>query len=141
MKQRAPFQNMIINGLIDQSKKFNPFRVLLLFHILLYVVIILDIPIIRQVIAFLYLSFVPGFVILKFLKLTETMLAEKLLFIVGLSLAFLMFTGLLINEIFFALSISMPLSSIHLLISLSFLTLFLSIVAYRKDLNAKSETK
>ena len=98
--------------------------------------IILDIPIIRQIVAFLYLSFVPGFVLLKLLKPTGTMIVEKLLLIVGLSLAFLMFAGLLINELFFALSISMPLSSTPLLISLSFLTLFLSIVAYRQDLTA-----
>ncbi len=114
----------------------KPFLVVLLFHILLYIVIILDIPIIRQIVAFLYLSFVPGFVLIKLLKLTGIILVEKLLLIVGLSLAFLMFAGLLINELFFALSISMPLSSTPLLISLSFLMLFLSIAAYRRDISS-----
>jgi uncharacterized membrane protein len=96
-------------------------------------VIILDIPIVRQIVAFLYLSFVPGFVLLKLLKPTGTMLVEKLLLIVGLSLAFLMFAGFLINELLFALHISTPLTSTPLLISLSSLTLVLSVVAYRKD--------
>ena len=109
---------------------------MLLFHILLYIVIILDIPIIRQIVAFLYLSFVPGFVLIKLLKLSGTMLVEKLLLIVGLSLAFLMFAGLLINELFFALNISMPLSSTPLLIFLSFLMLFLSIAAFRQDISS-----
>ena len=83
----------------------KPFLVVLLFHILLYIVIILDIPILRQIVAFCYLTFVPGFLILKLLKPTRTMLVEKLLLTVGLSLAFLMFAGLLINELFFALNI------------------------------------
>ena len=114
---------------------FKPFLVVLLFHIILYIVIILDIPIFRQIIAFCYLTFVPGFLILKLLKPTRTMLVEKLLFTVGLSLAFLMFVGLLINELFFALNILEPLSSIYLLISFSCLTLFLSVIAYHQDLN------
>ena len=110
--------------------------VVLLFHLLLYVVVIFNIFVIRQIVVFIYLSFIPGFVLLKLLKLTETMIVEKILLIVGLSLAFLMFTGLLINELFFALGISMPLLSTPLLISLSFLTLVLSFIAYRQDLTA-----
>jgi uncharacterized membrane protein len=112
------------------------FQVVLLFHILLYVVIILDIPLIRQIVVFLYLSFVPGFIILKLLKLAGTMIVEKLLLIIGLSLAFLMFAGLSINQLFFALRVSMPLSFTPLLISLSFLTLVLSVVTYRQGLTA-----
>jgi len=114
----------------------KPFLVVLLFHILLYFVIILDIPIVRQIVVFCYLTFVPGFLILKLLKPTRTVLVEKLLFTVGLSLAFLMFVGLLINQLFFTLNILEPLSSIYLLISFSCLTLFLSLIAFCQDLNA-----
>jgi uncharacterized membrane protein len=81
----------------------KPLLVVLLFHLLLYAVVILNVPIIRQIVVFIYLSFIPGFVLLKLLKLTETMLVEKILFMVGLSLAFLMFVGLLINQLFLAL--------------------------------------
>ena len=123
---------MIINKLFSQFI-LNPFRALLLFHVLLYIVVILDIPVVRQIVAFSYLSFVPGFVILKLLKPTGITAVKKFLLIVGLSLAFLMFVGLLVNQNFL-LGISMPLSSIPLLISLSFLTLFLSFAAFRKDL-------
>jgi uncharacterized membrane protein len=114
----------------------KPFLVVILFHILLYFVIILDIPIVRQIVVFCYLTFVPGFLILKLLKPTRTVLVEKLLFTVGLSLAFLMFVGLLINQLFFTLNILEPLSSIYLLISFSCLTLFLSLIAFCQDLNA-----
>jgi uncharacterized membrane protein len=112
----------------------KPLLALVLFHILLYAVIILNIPIIKQIIVFIYLSFIPGVALLRLLNLNRTMIIEKILFTVGLSLAFLMFVGLIINELFFALHISMPLTSTPLLISLSFLTLVLSIVAYRQDL-------
>ena len=109
---------------------------LLLFHLLLYMVVILNISVMRQITVFIYLSLIPGFVLLKLLKLTETLLLEKILLIVGLSLAFLMFAGFIINGLFFALGISMPLTFTPLLISLSFLTLTLSFIAYRKDLTA-----
>lgn len=113
----------------------KPLLAVFLFHILLYVVIILNIPIIRQIIAFIYLSFVPGIALLKLLKLDRTVLVERILLMVGLSLAFLMFAGLLINESFLV-GISMPLTSTPLLICLSLSTLVLSIVAYRQDLTA-----
>jgi uncharacterized membrane protein len=112
----------------------QPLLFLLLFHLLLYVVVLLNIPVIRQIAVFIFLSFIPGFVLLKLLKLTETFIVKKILFAVGLSLAFLMLTGLLINELFFALGISTPLLSTPLLISISFLTLVLSFIAYRQDL-------
>jgi uncharacterized membrane protein len=112
----------------------KPLLAIILFHLLLYVVVILNIPVIRQIIVFIYLTFIPGFILLKFLKLTNTMIVEKILFAVGLSLAFLMIIGLLINEIFFAVGISTPLLSTPLLITLSALTLVMSIVAFRQDL-------
>jgi uncharacterized membrane protein len=41
-------------------------------HLLLYIAIGLNIFLFRQVIVFFYLSFIPGFVLLKILKLKET---------------------------------------------------------------------
>ena len=54
----------------------------------------LQIPIIRQLIGFIYLSFVPGILILRILKLHKLGNIETLLYTVGLSIATLMFTGL-----------------------------------------------
>ncbi len=47
-----------------------------------------DIVVARQVVGFLYLTFIPGFVILKLLKQDDLGLAETALFSVGLSIAF-----------------------------------------------------
>lgn len=48
--------------------------------------------------AFIYLSFVPGFVLLRIVKLNETNLVDTVLSSVGLGMAFSMFIGLPINE-------------------------------------------
>jgi uncharacterized membrane protein len=101
---------------------------------MLYIAIGLNIFVFRQITVFVYLSFIPGFVLLKILRLKETSVVDSVLFSVGLSIAFLMFVGLLINESYLALGISQPLSTIPLTIILSFLTLILYFVGYRQDL-------
>ena len=53
----------------------------------------LQIPILRQFIGFIYLTFIPGILILCVLKLHKLGNIETLLYTVGLSLASLMFTG------------------------------------------------
>jgi uncharacterized membrane protein len=104
-------------------------------HLLLYVTVGLNIPILRQIIVFIYLSFIPGFVLLKILRLKETSVVDTILFSVGLSIAFLMFVGLLVNELFPILGVLQPLSTIPLEITLSLLTLILFVVGYRQDLS------
>ena len=51
-------------------------------------------PIIRQFVGFIYLTFVPGIIILRILRLRKLGNIETLLYTVGLSIATLMFTGL-----------------------------------------------
>lgn len=106
-----------------------------LVHLLMYVAIWLDIPIFRQIIVFVYLSFIPGFVLRKILRLKETSILEIVLFSVGLSIAFLMFVGLLINELYLAFGISRPLSTNPLTVILSSLTLILFFFGYRQNLS------
>lgn len=103
-------------------------------HILTYLAIGLDLPIFRQIIVFIYLTFVPGFVLLKFLKLKDTKFVDTLLFSVGLSIAFLMFVGFFINELFLFFGFSLFFSTIALEITLSLLTLILFFIGYRRDL-------
>jgi uncharacterized membrane protein len=80
------------------------------------IVIFFDIPVARQVIPFLYLTFVPGFVIVKILRMGELNGLETVLFSVGLSIAFLMLGGFLINLFGPLIGISQPLSLIPLMI-------------------------
>ena len=104
-------------------------------HLLLYIAIGLNIFVFRQIMVFVYLSFIPGFVLLKILNLKETSVVDTVLFSAGLSIAFLMFIGLLINESYITLGIPQPLSTTPLTIVLSFITLILFFCGYRRDLS------
>ena len=109
---------------------------ILLFHLLLYSVVVLNIPILRQFVVFIYLSFIPGLLIFKLLHLGGLSLVEQLLLSVGLSIAFLMFVGLLINSLFSALNISFTsFFSAPLLGILTILTLLLTLISFRKTSN------
>jgi uncharacterized membrane protein len=103
-------------------------------HILAILAISLNLPYFRQIIVFIYLTFFPGFILLKFLKLTKTKIVDLILFSVGISLAFLMFVGFLINEFLLSAGISRPLSTTPIEIILSTLTFSLYLIGYRRDL-------
>ena len=89
-------------------------------QIIVNVFILLDVPIVRQFIGFIYLTLVPGYIIIKMLKLNVFDKLETVLFSIGLSIAFLMFIGLLVNEFGLLLTIPQPLSLISLMISLKY---------------------
>jgi len=101
--------------------------------LLLVAVIFLNIPVIRAIIVFAYLSFVPGFVILKTFKLKELSLLNTFLISVGLSIVASMFVGLLVNTLYVILGLSQPLSIIPLTAAMSTFTLIIFFVSYRRD--------
>lgn len=95
------------------------FLVLLALQFIFDVSLYFDIPIVRQVLGFFYLTFVPGIIILTFLKLEKLDLVEKTLLSVGLSVAFSMFFGLFINTLCPIIGLSQPLSTKILVVSLN----------------------
>jgi uncharacterized membrane protein len=99
---------------------------------LAYTVILLNIPIFRELIVFIYLSFIPGLVILRLFKLKETSFLETVLFSVGLSIAFVMFMSLLVNEVCLLLGFSQSLSTTPLMIAISVFTLTGFFIEYRR---------
>lgn len=92
--------------------------------------ILLDIPILRQVSGFIFLTFVPGFLFLSMLKLNRLGTAEKLILSVGLSIAFTMLFGWAFNDSAFALGDTKPLVTNTLLISLSTAIIIMAVIAY-----------
>lgn len=108
----------------------------------------LKIPIIRQLIGFVYLSFVPGILIIRLLKLNNLKNTEVLLYSVGLSLFTLMLIGLLLNT-FGHYFIPNPISTISLILAISFVVIMLSYLCYKFDrklistyeIKEKSDTK
>ena len=97
--------------------------------------IILDIPFVRQVLGFLFLTLLPGLLILQILKLNKIGYTEKFVLSVGLSISFLMFFGLLLNNSSLCLGYKSPLSTVPLLISFNVAAIALTLVAYRMNKN------
>ena len=111
--------------------------IILLLQIIAYAMVLFDVPIGRQVIGFLYLTFVPGFLITKLLRLDKLDRLETVLFSLGFSIAFLMLAGLFINELLPLFGISNSLSLIPLMIMLNSLILIVGVLAYSKGENIK----
>ena len=90
----------------------------------------LQIPILRQLIGFVYLTFVPGILILIILKLHKLGGIETILYSIGLSLSFLMFTGAVINFLYPLIGISKPISEVPLIVTIGMTVLFLCLIYY-----------
>lgn len=100
---------------------------------LVNIAILLDIPFFREIIVFVFLSFVPGFAILRLFKLNEITSLDAALFSVALSIAFVMFIGLLVNELFLFLGFSQPLSAAPLISAVSAFTLAFFLIEQSKS--------
>jgi uncharacterized membrane protein len=79
--------------------------------------VFLDIPIARQIVGFAFLTFVPGLCAIQVLGLKQASKLELFLFSIGISVAFSMISGFMLNE-FGSLGLVMPLSTIPILICL-----------------------
>lgn len=96
------------------------------------------IPVIRQVLAFIYLTFVPGIIFLRILKIHKIGNVKTVLYSVGLSITILMFTIFFINIIYPMIGISQPISLLSLVITLSLVVLLLLAICYMRDKDFKS---
>jgi uncharacterized membrane protein len=92
-----------------------------------------DIPVLRQIVSFAFLTFVPGILILRIIRIHNTGFIENLAYSVGLSLAFIMFSVASINFILPLIGISRPISLLPVTITLAVLTLILMAIAYVRD--------
>ena len=114
-----------------QAKEWFIITILMLF--ITDLVIILDLPLLRDIIPFLFFTIVPGFLIVSILKQNKIDFLIKILLSVGLSVSVLLSVGLLLNSLYPVLL--KPLSLIPLLLSLNLLVLILTIFAYQRNKN------
>ena len=94
---------------------------------------LLDIPVLRQISGFIFLAFLPGFLILLVLRLNRLGLTEKLVLSVGLSVAFTMFFGIIMNSFLVNIGYDRPLSIGSLLISFGLVVFILAIIAFYRN--------
>jgi len=97
--------------------------------------ILFNIPVARQVISFTFFTFIPGYALIKLLKMKMRGLTETVLLSTGLSITFLMLIGLIINGLYSIFAVQTPLSLIFLLPAMNIFTLTCTIIAYLRNRN------
>ncbi|WP_414468704.1 DUF2206 domain-containing protein [Methanobacterium sp. ACI-7] len=121
--------------------KFIPFiKIILLIQALVWVIIGLEfyninIPILSQLITFLYLTFIPGFLILRILKIHKLGNIETILYTVGFSILSIMLIGFIMTMICPLISIFKPITQEYLAFTTSLYVLILSLLSYIIDRN------
>ena len=93
----------------------------------------LDVPGIRQVTGFIFLTFVPGVLLLRSLRIHNINPIEAASYTVGLSLALLMFTGFVINLAVPLIGIKQPLTLYPVTAVLLLETVLLGLAAWLSD--------
>lgn len=86
----------------------------------------------RTILSFIFLTTVPGLLIMLILKVKNIDPWQYLVYTVGLSVAFLMFTGLIVNWALPFLGVDKPLSLTPLLTSLDFFLLTFWLIAKKR---------
>ncbi|KKI00369.1 hypothetical protein EO95_13925 [Methanosarcina sp. 1.H.T.1A.1] len=136
MKIKDPFQindwcikNFLIIIFSVQLSVFG----LIMFDSVISVSITYQISIIRQIICFIDLAFVPGILILRILKLHKLGITKTLFFSIGLSLFSLMSIGLFINVTYPLFGIYTPLSLKYLMFTIFVFILILCLICYLRD--------
>jgi uncharacterized membrane protein len=105
-------------------------EIILVLQVALYISVFFNIPVARQVVGFLYLTFIPGFVILRLFREDKLGLTETVLFSVGLSVAFMLLAGLVVNEVGLFVGVKQPLEPTILVLVLSAFVLLATLVNY-----------
>ncbi|MEM5866759.1 MAG: DUF2206 domain-containing protein [Candidatus Aenigmatarchaeota archaeon] len=116
----------------ENAKRLSFLYTMLFLQAVSYIIVFFDIPVVRQFLLFAYLTLVPGYLIFKLLKFNFNHL-ETLVFSVGFSVAFLMLTGLALNELGYMAGLSQPLSNLPLLIMLNNSILALVLLTYWRN--------
>ena len=97
------------------------------------IIIILNIPFLREFMAFVSFITIPGILILHILKLNKIEFVKKIVLLVGLSIAFLIFMGLMLNSLYPI--ILKPLSLVPVLILSNVILMILALAAYLRNRN------
>lgn len=91
------------------------------------------IPFLQAILGFAFFSFIPGIIILRILRIHNVSTLETLLYAVGLSIAFLMFTGLFMSVFYPIFGISRPLSPDSTLMTINVMTAVLLLLSLVRD--------
>ena len=119
-----------------QAKEW--FIITILMLLITDLVIILNLPFLRDIIPFLFFTIIPGFLIVTILRLNKTEFLIKFPLSVGLSVSLLLGLGFFLNILYPILL--KPLSLIPVLLSLNILIVILSFYAYQRNRELNTST-
>ncbi len=122
----------------NQMRRSRWFYILLFVTVATNIAVFLNIPVLRQVLGSIFLTVVPGLLIIFLLKLNRLGTTEKMVLTVALSLAFDMIFGWLVNQISLWLGYNAPLSTVVLMPSFTILVLVLLMAVYLHNQEAFS---
>jgi len=108
------------------------FGIVILLQVIMYVCLFLNLPLLREVIGIFYLTFIPGLIFSRIIKLQLSVI-EELLFAAGFSIAFLMLVGLAINEVGSILGYNFPLATLPLSLSINTLIIIGAAIAHLRQ--------
>jgi len=92
-----------------------------------------SIPFLQQIVGFFLLLFVPGFLLLRILKLHALSTVETVAYTIGISLSVIMLVGFFINLIFPSFGVTKPLSLPYILLAFSIVVAILGLLSYLYD--------
>jgi uncharacterized membrane protein len=95
----------------------------------------IEIPVVRQITGFILVVLVPGVLILRILRIYNISNMHKIIYSVAISIAFLMFLGLISNTVLPWIGIPKPISFLPLVCLMLFSICLLALVCYFREKN------
>lgn len=129
--------------MITFSQKYWFLYITTIFLLISDTAILLDVSIVRQIFGFLFLTVIPGFLILLMIgPFPRLLLTEKCILVIGASISFIYFFGLLINTLLPIIGYTQPLSTLPILVSFNLFFIICSIlIVFRNNHNIFSSPK
>ena len=119
------------------NKSIGFIAIVLFIQFALDITVILNIPVARQIIGFVYFTFVPGLLIVKILRMDKLNSLETVLFSAGFSLAFLLLFGLFINFFLPLLNVTNPLSVVPLTVMFNVVVVLGTVIVFSRNADAR----
>ena len=112
------------------------YLILVLIVTFTFLAIVFDLYPIRQILGGVTYSFLFGFLFLSILGIKKISATKRIVYSLGLSISFLMFFGYFVNQIYYHLGYTTPLSTISLLSSLTLVLLIMLAFLYFRGKNS-----
>jgi len=128
-----------LNQIIKDSNVKNRILTVIILLILTDLSILLNIPILKPALSFIFFTIIPGFLILLIFNFKKINPLKNILLSIGMSISFLMIIGLALNNLYPYLV--QPLSFITVFITLNIFIIILTVVAYWRNRKSLDEIR